>query len=125
MNEAEQMKVLADQLFSYMKPKILQLMQSNVTFFRAEVVSNPGNNRLVIKRAFDADTMTLPCADCIVNVESGDQVTVFVYGNLSNAVVMGDGQMIHLGYNQKITASTQEPQASEGNDGDVWLVYTA
>lgn len=96
MSDIEQMKVLADQLFGYMKPKIDLMLQSNVKFFRAEVVSNPGSNTLVVKRPMDTTNLTLPCATGIANAVAGDQVTVFVLGSLSNAVVISDGTMSTL-----------------------------
>ena len=96
MNDTEQMQVFADQLFEYMRPKIKKMMQSNVSFFRAQVVSNPGNNTLEIQRAFDTTTMTLPCATGISSASAGDQVTVLVMGSLSNAVVISDGTMSTL-----------------------------
>lgn len=96
MNDTEQMQVFADQLFEYMRPKIKKMMQSNVSFFRAQVVSNPGNNTLEVQRAFDTTTMTLPCATGISSASAGDQVTVLVMGSLSNAVVISDGTMSTL-----------------------------
>ena len=96
MNDTEQMQVFADQLFEYMRPKIKRMMHSNVSFFRAQVVSNPGNNTLEVQRAFDTTTMTLPCATGISGASAGDQVTVLVMGSLSNAVVISDGTMSTL-----------------------------
>lgn len=96
MNDTEQMQVLADQLFEYMKPKIKKMMRSNVSFFRAQVVANPGNNTLEVQRAFDTTTMTLPCTTSISGAVAGDQVIVLVLGSLSNAVVISDGKMTTL-----------------------------
>lgn len=96
MNDTENMKILADQLFLYMKPKIEAMMQSSVSFFRAQVVSNPGNNTLEVQRAFDTTTMTLPCTTSIAGAVAGDQVVVFVLGSLSNAIVISDGMMTTL-----------------------------
>ena len=96
MNDQESMRLLADQLFLYMRPKIQKMMSSNVSFFRAEVVSNPGNNTLVIQRPLESNTLTLPCSDSISSAAAGDQVTVLVLGSLSNAVVVSDGKMSTL-----------------------------
>lgn len=96
MNDSEQMKVLADQLFLYMKPKIQQMLNSSVFFFRAQVVSNPGNNTLVVQRPMESNTLTLPCSNSIASAAAGDQVVVFVLGSLSNAVVVSDGKMSTL-----------------------------
>lgn len=96
MDDNEQMKILADQLFLYMKPKIAKMMSTNVSFFRAQVVSNPGSNTLVVQRPLETATLTLPCASGISGASAGDQVTVLVLGNLSNAVVVSDGMMSTL-----------------------------
>lgn len=96
MNDTENMKILADQLFLYMKPKIEAMMQSSVSYFRAQVVSNPGSNTLEVQRAFDTTTMTLPCTTSISGAVAGDQVIVLVLGSLSNAVVISDGKMTTL-----------------------------
>ena len=125
MNENEQMQVFADQLYLYMEKKIDSKLSGKVGYFRAKVVSNPGGNKLEVQRPLDDSTMTLPCADSIADAAAGDQVTVFVYGNLSNAVVAGDGGMLHLGSGRNIFVSTRQPTASDGEDGDIWMVYTA
>lgn len=96
MNDQENMRVLADQLFLYMQPKIKKMMRNNVSFFRAEVVSNLGNNRLVVQRPLETSTLTLPCSNSIASATTGDQVTVLVFGSLSNAVVVSDGMMSTL-----------------------------
>lgn len=96
MDDQEQMKILADNLFFYMKPKIEKMMLNNVKFFRAQVVSNPGNNTLEVQQAFDTTTMTLPCSTGVSSAVAGDQVTVLVMGSLSNAVVVSDGKMSTL-----------------------------
>lgn len=96
MSDQEQMKVLADQMFIYMQPKVAKMMTNNVSFFRAQVVSNPGSNKLVVQRPFESTTMTLPCSNGIASATAGTQVTVFVFGNLSNAVVVSDGVMSTL-----------------------------
>ncbi len=96
MNETEQMKVLADQLFKYMEPKIKKMMANSVSFFRAQVVSNPGNNTLVVQRPMEPSTLTLPCSASVANAVAGDQVTVLVLGSPSNAVVVSDGKMSTL-----------------------------
>lgn len=96
MNDTEQMKILADQLFLYMKPKFEKMTRDCVRYFRAKVVSNPGNNTLEVQRALDSTTMTLPCTNAIAGASANSQVMVFVLGDLSNAVVVADGKMEEL-----------------------------
>lgn len=93
MNEIEQLKAFADQLWKYMKPKLDDAMSSTVRYFRAEVVSNPGDGTLVIHRPYDTSNLTVPCTTAMSGAQTGDQVIVFVLGNLSNAVVIADGKM--------------------------------
>ena len=96
MTDMDQFKVMADQLWLYLEPKVKALMSSNVKFFRAQVVSNPGDGTLEVRKPFETGTITLPCTTAISSAAVGSQVIVFVLGNLSNAVVVSDGKMTEL-----------------------------
>lgn len=97
MTDFDNLKVMADQLWLYFKPKIERMNALNVKFFRAQVVSNPGNNKLEIRRSnLDTTTFTLPCTNAMSSAAVGSQVIVFVLGDLSNAVVVSDGKMTAL-----------------------------
>lgn len=97
MSDNEQMRVLAQQLWkNYMEPQVDKKLALVVKYFRAEVVSNPGDNTLEVKRPLDATTMTLPCTNGMTGAEEGDQCVVFVFGSLSNAVVVSDGMFRSL-----------------------------
>lgn len=96
INETEQMKIFADQLWGYIKPKVKKMLSANVQYFRAEVDGNLGNNTLVVKRPLDTTTLTLPCTTAMSGASKGDQVTVFVFGDLTNAVVVSDGKFSTL-----------------------------
>lgn len=93
MNDMENLRTFADQLWKYMVPKLDSKFASNVSYFRAEVVSNPGNNMLEVQRPVENGTLTLPCTTAMSGATAGQQVTVLVMGNLSNAVVVADGKM--------------------------------
>ena len=93
MNDMEDMRVFADQLWKYMVPKLKSMFASNVSYFRAQVVSNPGDGTLVVSRPLENGTLTLPCTTAMSGATTGQQVTVLVMGNLSNAVVVADGKM--------------------------------
>lgn len=92
-NDMENLRTFADQLWKYMVPKLDSKFASNVSYFRAQVVSNPGNNRLEVERPLENGTLTLPCTTAMSGATTGQQVTVLVMGNLSNAVVVADGKM--------------------------------
>ena len=92
MNENDQMRILAQQLWkNYMEPQVEKKLALTVRYFRAQVVSNPGNNTLEVQRPGDANTMTLLCTNGMASAATDDQCIVFVFGNLSNAVVVSDG----------------------------------
>lgn len=90
MSQNDEIKVLADQLFDYMKPRIEDMLSNSVSFYRAEVMENLGNGTLSIQRPFDETIVTLPCVPSIANASVGTQVTVLVFGSSSNAKIVGD-----------------------------------
>jgi hypothetical protein len=92
-NDMDNMRVFADQLWKYMVPKLRKLFSSNVSYFRAQVVSNPGDGTLVIQRPVETGTLTLPCVDSVAHAQPGQQVVALVMGSLSNAIVVGDGTL--------------------------------
>lgn len=92
MNQNADMKLLADQLWKYFEPKVKKLMSSQVSFFRAEVTAAPADGTITVQRPFD-DPITLPYTTSAEFLAVGDQATVFVFGSLSNAVVMGNGTL--------------------------------
>lgn len=92
-SDMENLRTFADQLWKYMEPKINAKLSSNVSYFRAEVVSNPGGNKLEVQRPVENGTLTLPCTTAMSGATEGQQVTVLVMGSLSNAVVVADGKM--------------------------------
>lgn len=93
VHEISSMKMFADQLWEYMLPKINELLSRNISFFRAQVVSNPGGGMLEVERPLENGTLTIPCTTAMSGAAEGQQVTVFVFGSLSNAVVVADGKM--------------------------------
>lgn len=98
MNENEQMRVLAQQLWkNYMEPQIDRKLALTVRYFRAQVVSNPGNNTLEVQRPGDSNTMTLPCTDSMAGAAANSQCVVIVLGDLSNAIVVGNGVLSNVG----------------------------
>lgn len=93
MNDMENLRTFADQLWKYMVPKLNAMFASNVSYFRAQVMSNPGNNMLEVQRPLENGTLTLPCTTAMSGATAGQQVTVLVMGSMSNAVVVADGKM--------------------------------
>ena len=93
MNDMENLRTFADQLWKYMVPKLNSKFASNVSYFRAEVVSNPGNNKLEVQRPVENGTLTLPCVRAMSGAQAGQQVVALVMGNMSNAIIVGDGKL--------------------------------
>lgn len=93
MNEMEEMRTFADQLWKYFEPKLKDAMALQVGYFRAEVVSNPGGGKLVVKRPLENANLTLPCTNAMAGAAAGEQVIAFTLGSMSNAVVVADGRM--------------------------------
>lgn len=93
MNDMENLRTFADQLWKYMVPKINAKLSSNVSYFRAEVVSNPGNNKLEVQRPVENGTLTLPCVRAMSGAQVGQQVVALVMGSMSNAIIVGDGKL--------------------------------
>lgn len=97
-NDTEQMRVLADNLWKYLEPKLKDRLSSSVSYFRAVVRRDPGDpavgeRMMTVTRPFDNTPLLLPCSNGIANAAAGSQVTVFVLGDLSNSVVVSDGMM--------------------------------
>jgi hypothetical protein len=93
MSDMDNMRVFADQLWKYMVPKINAKLSSNVSYFRAQVVTNLGNNMLEVQRPVENGTLTLPCTNAMSGAQAGQQVVALVMGSMSNAVVVADGKM--------------------------------
>lgn len=89
----ESMRTFADQLWKYMVPKLDSKFASNVSYFRAQVVSNPGNNKLEVQRPMENGTLTLPCVRAMSGAQAGQQVVALVMGSMSNAIIVGDGKL--------------------------------
>ena len=89
----ENLRTFADQLWKYIVPKIDSKFASNVSYFRAQVVSNLGNNKLEVQRPLENGTLTLPCVRAMSGAQAGQQVVALVMGSLSNAIIVGDGKL--------------------------------
>lgn len=105
MNDGNnEMKALADNLWTYFEPKIKAMMASNVSYFRAQVTATEANGKITIQRPFDDTEMALPFVPSLGGSDSsgnpvlqvGDQVTVLSMGSLSNSIIIGTGTLSNL-----------------------------
>jgi hypothetical protein len=94
-----QITQIAENIWNYIQPKINKMMSNNILFFRAQVISNPGDGTLNIQRPFDSTILTLPCLDNMKDAAANSQVLVMVFGSLSgnNAIVVSDGKFSSIG----------------------------
>lgn len=100
-NVNAEMAEFADNLWiNYIREKHHQESTDVVSYYRAAVVSNDGNNRLTIQRPFD-NSYTVPCTDCMTSATTGDEVLVLRFGNGTNnanhiVVAKGDGNILDI-----------------------------
>jgi len=111
------MKSLADSLWEYMKPKVENTQTNSVRYFRAKVTANPGSNQLTVQRPFD-NTQTLPCVPNMSGAAVGDEVTVLIMGNNSNATVVGTGSLSNWNWSDTSTTSAQPLNSISTEDLD-------
>ena len=99
-NVNAQMAEFADNLWqNYIKPKYKDDSKNALSFYRAEVVSNDGNNKLTIKRPYD-EPYQVSCTDGMADATVGMQVLVLRFGNdvnNSNHLVVSDGEGSRFG----------------------------
>lgn len=116
-NGNQDMKSLADSLWEYMKPKVENTQTNSVRYFRAKVTANPGSNQLTVQRPFD-NTQTLPCVPNMSGAAVGDEVTVLIMGNNSNATVVGTGSLSNWNWSDTSTTSAKPLNSISTEDLD-------
>ena len=67
----------------------------NLGYFIATVVSVSAGT-MQVQRPFDSTTLSLPYVSSASSLQAGDPCFVLVPGNLSNAIVLGDGKLSNL-----------------------------
>lgn len=99
MNNNE-IKELADNLWTYLEPKVKAVTSSCIRFYRAQVTSAPQNGRVTVQKPFDTTYLSLPYISTMEDVEVGSQVVVFVFGSRNsdqnNSVVVGNGSFTDM-----------------------------
>lgn len=87
------MRALADALWAYFRVKYLKdLLAGNVSFYTATVTSAPTDGEIGVQRPYDAP-VTLRYAWTASSLQVGDKCTVLVFGDPSNAFVIGNGTL--------------------------------
>lgn len=76
----------------FVKPRL----SSYISYYRATVVTPASNGRMTVKRPFD-NPVSLPYVAAVEDLAAGDQCTVFVFGDSSNAIVVGNGSLSVFG----------------------------
>ena len=97
MELTREMKELADNIGRYVTERFLKpRLASSVSYFIAKVVTAPSAGVVVVQRPFDSTTYSLPYVSSASGLSVGDNCMVFVFGSMSNAIVMGDGKVSNL-----------------------------
>jgi hypothetical protein len=100
------MKELADALWGYFLEKHLKpYLSDSVCYFMATVTTAPANGVIGIQRPFD-DAINLPYAWSAANLRQGQTCLVIVFGDISNAIVIGAGDMSDPGIRYVFTFAT-------------------
>lgn len=98
-NTNAQMAEFANNLWeNYIKKKFEEANADILSYYRAEVVSNDGNNKLTIQRPYD-DPYQVSCTDDMSEAVAGMQVIVVRFGNSANnsnhiVVAKGNGSPV-------------------------------
>lgn len=109
MNENEQMRALADAIGEYaLRKYVLPRLTRSVGFYRAAVTAPAENGKITVQQPFNAPQQ-VPYAGSAAALQAGDQCVVLVFGDPSNAIVLGDGTLSTLG----------SGGGGGGGDGDV------
>lgn len=81
MNDTAYIAEFAENLWSkYIKPKVMNELQNDVRFYKAKVVTNLGDGRLIVQKPYDSQVM-IACSSALRAVSVGTLVTVLVFGN--------------------------------------------
>lgn len=92
-----EMKAIADALWAYFQEKyLIPYLSDSVCYFQATVTTAPSAGVIGVQRPFD-NTINLPYAWSASTLSVGDQCTVLMFGDMSNAVVIGDGTLSQPG----------------------------
>lgn len=88
-----EMKTMADALWSYFADKyMIPYLSDSVCYFNAVVTSAPNGTTIGVQRPFDNE-INLPYAWSAETLTVGAQCIVIVFGDMSNAIVIGDGTL--------------------------------
>ena len=95
--EENQMKILADALWGYFSEKYLKpFLSDSVCYFMATVTTAPAGGVIGIQRPFD-NAVSLPYAWSASTLNVGDSCLVLMLGDMTNAIVIGKGDLSEPG----------------------------
>lgn len=91
--EEQQIQILADAMWDYFHDKyLLPYLSDSVCYFMATVTTAPVSGVIGVARPFD-EPITLPYAWSASTLQAGDTCLVLVLGDITNAIVIGDGSL--------------------------------
>lgn len=85
----EQMKIIADSLWSYFLEKYLKpYLSDSVCYYMATVTTPPNGGVIEVKRPYD-NPISLPYAANASGLTTGESCMVLVFGDYTNQLVIG------------------------------------
>lgn len=91
--DEQQMQILADALWAYFHEKYLKpYLSDSVCYFMATVTTAPSGGVIGVQRPYD-NAITLPYAWSAASLTVGDTCMVLMFGDMTNAIVVGDGAL--------------------------------
>lgn len=87
MNDLTAMQSLADRLWDFFRPKVIDILTDSVDYYKATVTSayNPSTGLITVQKPFDIAN-EIPCSPRIRNAPVGSQVIVLVFGKGANNI---------------------------------------
>lgn len=84
-NANAEMAEFAENLWNnYLQFRNREADSANVSYYKAEVVAKPAENKLTIQRPLDDQTYDVACPSYMNDISVGDQVLVLRFGNGTN-----------------------------------------
>lgn len=98
MSNEQDMQVLADNLFEYMKPKIEEMLSSFPKMLRATVAGSPTDGKIPVQMPFDANPISVSYVKSLESsLWKGKHVWITAPGNsLTNAYVSALADLSNL-----------------------------
>ena len=97
MELTREMKELADNIGRYVVEKFVRpRLEGSVSYFMGVTTTTPSGGVVGVQRPFDSTVYSLPYVGSASSLSAGDKCIVLVFGSMSNAIVLGNGELSNL-----------------------------